>query len=220
MREPPVSNPPQTMSEQVDEPNADAPTMPALTCASITNSDSTMSTGAAPAEATEAVVVTTTTTANVENYDVTTNGHLSPTDGLTNGIAAEHVAGPVIGAAASSGQNFITHGHVVHSHNGDGLDSNGGNQVNSTSSPAASCSHGNGSQAPPRGHSPNRYSPNTTGQGSSSSRGNSPTDPSATTSPPGQHVVHVHINPGETFSVRMGDQIQHIPGTHSHIRIS
>ncbi|XP_013401480.1 trithorax group protein osa-like [Lingula anatina] len=29
---------------------------------------------------------------------------------------------------------------------------------------------------------------------------------------PGQHVVHVHVNPGETFSVRVGDQIQHIQG--------
>ena len=27
-----------------------------------------------------------------------------------------------------------------------------------------------------------------------------------------QHVVHVHVNPGETFSVRLGDQIQHIQG--------
>ncbi|XP_041356067.1 fibronectin type-III domain-containing protein 3A-like [Gigantopelta aegis] len=32
-------------------------------------------------------------------------------------------------------------------------------------------------------------------------------------SPPNhQHVVHVHVNPGETFSVRLGDQIQHIQG--------
>ena len=27
-----------------------------------------------------------------------------------------------------------------------------------------------------------------------------------------QHVVHVHINPGETFSVRVGDQLQNIQG--------
>lgn len=27
-----------------------------------------------------------------------------------------------------------------------------------------------------------------------------------------QHVVHVHINPGETFTVQVGDQFQHIPG--------
>ena len=51
-----------------------------------------------------------------------------------------------------------------------------------------------------RGHSPNRYSPN--------SGADSPQDPASGS----QHVVHVHVNPGETFSVRMGDQIQHIPG--------
>lgn len=27
-----------------------------------------------------------------------------------------------------------------------------------------------------------------------------------------QHVVHVHVNPGETFSVRVGDQLQNIQG--------
>ncbi|GFR67239.1 trithorax group protein osa-like [Elysia marginata] len=33
----------------------------------------------------------------------------------------------------------------------------------------------------------------------------------------GQHVVHVHVNPGETFSVRLGDQMQHIQGEY-HIQ--
>lgn len=36
-----------------------------------------------------------------------------------------------------------------------------------------------------------------------------------------QHVVHVHVNPGETFSVRLGDQIQHIQGKAlSHVSLS
>lgn len=81
-----------------------------------------------------------------------------------------------------------------------------------------------GGQAPPANHhhhhhtlgstSPNCYSPNHP----HSSRGNSPnsqqgsphSQPQQPT--PQQHVVHVHVNPGETFSVRVGDQIQHIQG--------
>ena len=34
----------------------------------------------------------------------------------------------------------------------------------------------------------------------------------ATTTNTSQHVVHVHVNPGEVFSVRVNDQIQHIEG--------
>ena len=53
--------------------------------------------------------------------------------------------------------------------------------------------------------SPNTHSP----QGETNS-------PSPNTSSGGhaghQHVVHVHINPGETFSVRVGDQLQNIQG--------
>lgn len=32
-----------------------------------------------------------------------------------------------------------------------------------------------------------------------------------------EHVVHVHVNPGEMFSVRVGDQMQHIRGESQHI---
>ncbi|XP_060065817.1 fibronectin type-III domain-containing protein 3A-like [Ylistrum balloti] len=68
------------------------------------------------------------------------------------------------------------------------------------------------------GSSPNRYSPNghTTQM---SPRGPSPHNQNTSgpgTSPPNhQHVVHVHVNSGETFSMRvgvMGDQFQHIQG--------
>ena len=64
-----------------------------------------------------------------------------------------------------------------------------------------------------RGHSPHRYSPNTP-----HSRGNSPHNQSTSAAGPGaspqqqQHVVHVVVNPGETFTVCIGDQTQHIPG--------
>jgi hypothetical protein len=53
-----------------------------------------------------------------------------------------------------------------------------------------------------RGNSPNRYSPN------QQSRDTSPQTNHANH----EHVVHVHVNPGETFSVRVGDQIQFIQG--------
>jgi hypothetical protein len=44
------------------------------------------------------------------------------------------------------------------------------------------------------------------------SRGNSPRGPNSPPSSQSQHAVLVHVNPGETFSVRVGDQIQHIQG--------
>ncbi|CAG5117973.1 unnamed protein product, partial [Candidula unifasciata] len=55
-------------------------------------------------------------------------------------------------------------------------------------SSSASQSGGSGAQSP--------------GENPGERRGSSPTG--------SQHVVHVHVNPGETFSVRLGDQIQHI----------
>ncbi|GFO48899.1 trithorax group protein osa-like [Plakobranchus ocellatus] len=62
--------------------------------------------------------------------------------------------------------------------------------------PGSSNSGGSGPHS--RGESP--------GEGVGSGGGSSPTS--------GQHVVHVHVNPGETFSVRLGDQMQHIQETH------
>ena len=46
------------------------------------------------------------------------------------------------------------------------------------------------------------------------SRDGSPQGSAASGSP---HVVHVHINPGEMFSVRMGDQMQHIQGKYNFL---
>lgn len=58
--------------------------------------------------------------------------------------------------------------------------------------------------------SPNCYSPN-----HPHSRGSSPNSSqqgSPQAQPAQQHVVLVHVNPGETFSVRVGNDIQHIQG--------
>ena len=66
-----------------------------------------------------------------------------------------------------------------------------------------------------RNHSPHRYSPGSGAAGPGPhSRGNSPQDqaPGAAHPGHGQHIVLVHVNPGETFSVRVGDQMQHIQG--------
>ncbi len=165
-------------------------------------------------------VVTTTTTSQTNDFEVTVthNGHLSPTtaDGLINGNGA---AGDT--AATSSltppqpGQNFVTHHMPVHGAGSGGSGSHGNQghfhgqsssqRVNSpgTNLPRLSSNH--------RGHSPHRYSPN-----APHSRGNSPHNHNT---PPGQqHVVHVHVNPGETFSVRVGDQIQHIQGKNIHLQ--
>lgn len=33
----------------------------------------------------------------------------------------------------------------------------------------------------------------------------------------GSHIVYVHVNVGETLSVRVGDEVQHIPGTCTYL---
>ena len=77
-------------------------------------------------------------------------------------------------------------------------------------SAAAAHQHGNS----PEGFSPNSNNNNHTHL---SPRGNSPNNNTANSSganspPSHQHVVHVHINAGESFSVRVGEQVQQIPG--------
>lgn len=58
---------------------------------------------------------------------------------------------------------------------------------------------------PPGTHSPHMHSPGT------HSSGSSPYDNGASPAPQ-QYVVNVHVNPGETFSVRVGDEVQLIQG--------
>ncbi|XP_046573068.1 LOW QUALITY PROTEIN: fibronectin type-III domain-containing protein 3A-like [Haliotis rubra] len=111
------------------------------------------------------------------------NGHLSADDTLKNGVTPENN----IPSSNSNTQQSVQ-----------------SNRVNSPNSSRPSVNHRSGS--------PNSYS------GSNAhSRGGSPQTGSSGgqsgNSPPNhQHVVHVHVNPGETFSVRLGDQIQHIQG--------
>ncbi|XP_033760580.1 fibronectin type-III domain-containing protein 3A-like isoform X1 [Pecten maximus] len=109
----------------------------------------------------------------------------------------------------SEDQGGVNNTNAVMTHNVPGL----------ISGSAASLHNTNGHVPPPHGgSSPNRYSPNSqTTQ--MSPRGPSPHNQNASapgTSPPNhQHVVHVHVNSGETFSMRvgvMGDQFQHIQG--------
>lgn len=68
--------------------------------------------------------------------------------------------------------------------------------------------------ASPPGSYPSSNASHSGGSGTHS-RGDSPGDGDGPTPMGGQHVVHVHVNPGETFSVRLGDQIQHIQGKYS-----
>lgn len=111
------------------------------------------------------------------------NGHISADDTLKNGVTPENN----IPSSNSNTQQSVQ-----------------SNRVNSPNSSRPSVNHRSGS--------PNSYS------GSNAhSRGGSPQTGSSGgqsgNSPPNhQHVVHVHVNPGETFSVRLGDQIQHIQG--------
>lgn len=119
------------------------------------------------------------------------NGHASPSEVSINGATGSHGnSHTVLPPGAHGAQGPVNHhGRSGSPHASRPLRSN------------ASSHH----------HSPRRYSPNPTG--SASSRGNSPNNQNS--SGQQQHVVHVHVNPGETFSVRVGDQIQHIQGTSS-----
>ena len=127
------------------------------------------------------------TSSATTNGDMTQNGHLSPGETtISNGVTHEQIT-------VTSNLSYVPPTSAQNHQ-----------RVHSPS---------NLNQPSPnhRGHSPNRFSPNT-----HSSRGNSPQHPSTTTTTNQQHVVHVHVDPGETFSVRVGDQIQHIQGKYYH----
>ena len=71
----------------------------------------------------------------------------------------------------------------------------------------------------PPGSYPSSSNASHAGGSGTHSRGDSPGEGGGGGSSPtsgGQHVVHVHVNPGETFSVRLGDQMQHIQGEYSN----
>ena len=105
-------------------------------------------------------------------------------------------------------------GHMTVTSQGQVLMTSQGHLSVSTPSPGSvPVSHGihpaNQATMPTSPHSDNS-SPNThSPQGET----NSPSPNTSSGAHGGhQHVVHVHINPGETFSVRVGDQLQNIQG--------
>ena len=149
-------------------------------------------------------------------YEITAqNGHLAMNgEGIPNGV--------IMDATALAGATFVPQG-IQHYHRhgiamahgpAPPMAAPGATPVNNRVSPPGV--GGAGLYRPMsnhRGHSPHRYSPNTP-----HSRGNSPHNQSTSAAGPGaspqqqQHVVHVVVNPGETFTVCIGDQTQHIPG--------
>lgn len=147
---------------------------------------------------------------------VSQNGHLSPTGGLSNGVGGDHSVSSSPGTSTSSLSSTLSQTAVP-------------GPMSPGSGPASATPAGPHSQHPAhtrvntppnnlqcpihtvynhQASSPTRFSPN------GPSRGESPhSGASGPGSPPSQqHVVHVHVNQGETFSVRVGDQIQHIQG--------
>lgn len=128
-----------------------------------------------------------------------TNGHISPIESLKNGIDSETSSNsdtPVVPNGAGSSITFSPAPAINHQPVSPEVD---------PSAPLCNSHLHNHDQ----GSSPNRIT-----SPQHLSRCESPHDQQTnSSSPPNhQHVVHVHVNPGETFSVRVGDQIQHIQG--------
>ena len=152
-------------------------------------------------------------------YEITAqNGHLAMNgEGIPNGVImdATALAGPTF--VPQGIQHYHRHGIAMAHGPAPSMAAPGVTPVNNRVSPPGVA--GVGLYRPVsnhRGHSPHRYSPNTP-----HSRGNSPHNQSTSAAGPGaspqqQHVVHVVVNPGETFTVCIGDQTQHIPGK-SHV---
>ncbi|KAK3095390.1 hypothetical protein FSP39_014126 [Pinctada imbricata] len=150
--------------------------------------------------------------------EVQENGHVSPTQ---NGLECSENGQNDVGAAAASTSPVLTSPPPPSSPQPLQPDT-----VSSTSNHHNNhYQHSNSNhQHNHQGHSPNRYSPSDSGSPPSSTqhvpqlspRGCSPQNggslPNSQSPPNQQHVVHVHVQPGETFSVRVGDQIQHIQG--------
>ena len=150
----------------------------------------------------------------LNGYDLLQNGHLSPSE--DSGIGHMSDQGSQASQSPNSNQTFVPSQNTAEftPHN-SGSSSHSGQSMGSchhmySQSPPTSLQRPSPSQG--GSSSPNCYSPT-----QPHSRGESPTSPNDSPhgqSSPQQHVVHVHVNPGETFSVRVGDQIQHIQGKH------
>lgn len=126
-----------------------------------------------------------------------------------HGINYHAVAPPVYGGVGSADGSYGTSGNHISSMGG------GSNRNQET---ATGNSRSRGGIANAVGHGPSGSGCGGGGGGSNGdSRTSSPpalVDSSGAGAPTvGPHAVYVHVNPGETLSVRVGNDIQHIPGT-------
>ena len=148
---------------------------------------------------------------NADNgYDAMSNGHLCPNETMSNGVTTDQSSqgsqSPVqiysSPDVATENHNGVRKSHASSVTNLPDPSTNPGTVAGVMSSPSTSPScysvHTNNSVSPHSGDSPHS-NPGGCVPGGSPPHGQ-------------QHVVHVHVNPGETFSVRVGDQIQHIQG--------
>ena len=143
------------------------------------------------------------TNTNQNCSEAKTNGHISSIESLKNTLDSENTCSSnsdttIVQNGTDASISFSTSPAINHQSTSSEVDSSPPH-CNSNSHP-----HNHD-----QGTSPSRITPPI-----QLSRGESPHEqPTNSSSPPNhQHVVHVHVNPGETFSVRVGDQIQHIQG--------
>ena len=136
------------------------------------------------------------------------NGHLCPNENLTNGVSTDQSSHGSQGSQSPPVQSFMD--VAVENQNGT---QKSPSFLSANADPDNNCVAGAMSSP---STSPNCYSPNRNNSVSPHSGGSSHSGgcggPGGSPPHGGQHVVHVHVNPGETFSVRVGDQIQHIQG--------
>ena len=147
-------------------------------------------------------IIMPVTDAVVECGDGMSNGYLCPNDKLTNGVSIDQSSQ---GSQSPPVQSFMD--VAVENQNGT---QKSPSFLSANADPDNNCVAGAMSSP---STSPNCYSPNRNNSVSPHSGGSSHSGgPGGSPPHGGQHVVHVHVNPGETFSVRVGDQIQHIQG--------
>lgn len=115
--------------------------------------------------------------------------HQNNSESTMNGVPAEQTHATGLTDGGTNGTTCAAPNNVIYKHH-----------QQTTSQTSAGTPHSSKRASPPI------YTTTENGGGSGD---NSPQNSAATGN---QHVVHVHINPGEMFSVRMGDQMQHIQG--------
>ncbi|KAL3846897.1 hypothetical protein ACJMK2_017849 [Sinanodonta woodiana] len=157
-----------------------------------------------------------------QSVDVIENGHSSPTDLLKNDIVSDQcVPGSPTGrdSVIYISQHPLGEGNQSpprHFVVGSPSTNINVTETTTTATSTTTAHHSNQGEDSPHHftNSPNaHHSPGHGSSGGATSPGHSSPPASSSTVGHGQqHVVHVHINPGETFSVRVGDQLQHIQG--------